>query len=181
MSALPPFRFHPDPLTTGSFEPSWDPCRCCGKAAGFLYAGPVYSELDLDLALCPWCIADGSAATRFGATYVDPDSIGNYGTWDPVSDALRREVATRTPGFSGWQQERWWTHCSMPAAFLGPAGFHQLIGDWADAVPAIQRDAELRSDDWPSYFASLHLDEGPTAYVFQCLQCGSLGGYTDSP
>jgi len=21
------------------------------------------------------------------------------------------EVAYRTPGFSGWQQERWWTHC----------------------------------------------------------------------
>ncbi len=32
------------------------------------------------------------------------------------------EVSGRTPGFSGWQQERWLVHCGDACAFLGPAG-----------------------------------------------------------
>lgn len=68
---VPTFRYHPDPVASGSVRASPVPCRCCGLARGWLYTGPVYAEEALDEALCPWCIADGTAAARFGASFVD--------------------------------------------------------------------------------------------------------------
>ncbi|MFF3656165.1 CbrC family protein [Streptomyces olivochromogenes] len=34
-----------------------------------MYTGPVYSVDDLAERLCPWCIADGTAAGRYEATF----------------------------------------------------------------------------------------------------------------
>ena len=68
---LPTFRYHPEPLTSGSIVSSDLTCQCCGRARGYIYTGPVYAEEELNEALCPWCIADGSAAGRFQANFVD--------------------------------------------------------------------------------------------------------------
>ncbi len=177
--SLPAFRYHPNPLDTGSVAPSDGTCRCCGNARGYIYAGPVYAEEDLDDAICPWCIADGSAADRFDATYTDADGVGGYGAWDAVPAAVQDEVSRRTPGFSGWQQERWWTHCGDAAAFLGPAGHAELGTRWAGAVTSIQADIGFTGPNWEDYIASLRRDASPTAYVFQCRHCDALGGYSD--
>jgi len=58
---LPVFRYHPDPIASGSVVASAAECVCCGEARGFIYTGPAYCEAELEEALCPWCIADGSA------------------------------------------------------------------------------------------------------------------------
>src|SRR5688572_25633883 len=108
---LPHFTYHPDPLATGCVEPSSKQCICCQKVRGYIYTGPVYTQEDLSNSLCPWCIADGSAYKKFGAEFTDPAGVGDYGSWDPVPQAVIDELVQRTPGFSGWQQERWWTHC----------------------------------------------------------------------
>src|SRR5215475_3171681 len=115
MASLPKFRYHPDPVATGSIVLSEKTCSCCVERRGYIYVGPVYSEQDVEDELCPWCIADGSAAEEYEATFVDPDGIGNYGEWDEVEEHVIEEVSQRTPGFSGWQQERWWTHCNEAA------------------------------------------------------------------
>jgi uncharacterized protein CbrC (UPF0167 family) len=173
------FRYHPEPVTSGSLASSDRICQCCGRARGYIYTGPVYAEEDLSDALCPWCIADGSAADRFAASFVDPAGVGDYGSWEEVPSDVIDHVARRTPGFTGWQQERWWTHCGDAAAFLGLAGQAELRADWAAAVPSIRADSQLDDTDWPAYLAALHRTQGPTAYVFQCLHCGALGGYSD--
>ena len=129
MSApIPEFRYHPDPLKTGSVAASDAACRCCEQARGYIYCGPVYAEEELEKRgeICPWCIADGSAAARFDTVFVDPEGIGDCGRWEAVSPTVAAEVSERTPGFSGWQQERWWTHCGDAAEFLGPAGRAEL-------------------------------------------------------
>jgi len=122
--SLPVFRYHADPIATGSIVSSPKVCRRCDRRRGYIYAGPVYGEGDgeLDEAFCPWCIADGSAATEFDAEFTDPDGVGDHGSWDAVPPDVVDEVSRRTPGFSGWQQERWWTHCADAAVFLGRAG-----------------------------------------------------------
>ena len=176
---LPAFRYHPDPLATGSIVASDASCRCCGQARGVVYSGPVYAEEELDDALCPWCIADGSAAARFGAEFVDGAGVGGYGQWDPVPAAVVVEVSQRTPGFSGWQQERWWTHCGDAAEFLGPSGAAELRARWAAALPSIQADVGYTGADWEEYVDALDRERGPTAYVFRCRHCGQLGGYSD--
>jgi uncharacterized protein CbrC (UPF0167 family) len=176
---LPVFRYHPDPLATGSVVASRATCRRCNRARGYIYAGPVSAEEELADALCPWCIADGSAARRFGAEFVDAAGIGGYGAWEAVPPAVTAEVSQRTPGFSGWQQERWWTHCGDAAEFLGPAGAAALRAEWAAALPAIRADVGYDEDEWAEYLAALDRDRGPTAYVFRCRHCGQLGGYSD--
>ena len=60
---FPKFRYHPDPIGTGAFKKADKPqiCECCGKKTGYVYESPFYSTEDVEC-LCPWCIADGSAA-----------------------------------------------------------------------------------------------------------------------
>ncbi|WP_264169817.1 CbrC family protein [Burkholderia cepacia] len=41
--SLPAFRYHPDPLATGSVIRSDARCVCCGDARGYVYAGPVHA------------------------------------------------------------------------------------------------------------------------------------------
>jgi uncharacterized protein len=116
--ALPSFRYHPNPLDTGSIMAHEVTCAGSGRARGFMYVGPVYSLHDLDDRLCPWCIADGTAADRFGAEFTDTG-------WPNVPSDVPPEVidvvSRRTPGFTGWQQEHWLYHCGDGAAFLGVA------------------------------------------------------------
>jgi uncharacterized protein CbrC (UPF0167 family) len=176
---LPKFRYHQDPLATGSLEPSTIECVCCGQARGFIYVGPVYCEVELNDALCPWCIADGSAARKFDAEFTDRGGIGDYGRWERVSDAVLDEISTRTPGFSGWQQERWFTCCGDAGVFLGRAGRNELDAAGLDAIRAIQRESGLEGDAWDQYFRALDRDGSPTAYLFRCPECGGIAGYSD--
>ena len=179
MTGLPSFTYHPDPLTTGSVKPADTLCRCCGKARGYIYTGPVYAVDDLQDCICPWCIADGAAAQRFAATFTDEDGIGGYGTWDSVAVEIVREIATRTPGFIGWQQEQWWTHCSDGGAFVGAMGRAELKAMGEQAVAAIRQDSGLDGKDWEDLFAALDKNSGPTAYLFRCRHCDATGGYFD--
>ena len=39
---------------------------------------------------------------------------------------------------------------------------------------------DLEGDDWLAFFDALDKDGSPTGYLFRCLHCGALGGYTDS-
>ena len=176
---FPQFRYHPDPLATGSIVPSTTVCRRCSRVRGYIYVGPVFAVADLDEAICPWCIADGSAAREFGAEFTDSAGVGDYGSWDAVPAAVVEEVSQRTPGFSGWQQERWWTHCGDAAAFLGRAGRREVETRWPDVVAALKKEAGMEGETWDEYFAALDADGSPTAYIFRCRGCGQLGGYSD--
>jgi uncharacterized protein len=177
---LPVFKYHPDPLATGNVVASDAECGCCGQSRGFIYTGPVYAEDELNDALCPWCIADGSAHDKFDASFTDEVGIGGYGDWDSVPEHVISQVAYRTPGFAGWQQERWWTHCGDAAIFIGRAGHKELLAHGQDAVLAIQQSVGLSSGEkWDEFLAAIDKDGSPTAYVFRCSACGVLGGYHD--
>jgi uncharacterized protein CbrC (UPF0167 family) len=177
---LPLFKYFPDPVAAGSVIESDATCECCSKARGWIYSGPVYAEGDYEEAICPWCIADGSAHNKLGASFTDEDGVGGGGQWDSVPRAVVEEVAYRTPGFSGWQQEQWWTHCGDAARFLGRAGRAELTRLGPEAVAAIQGSTGLDDGpEWQRFFAALSKDGSPTAYVFRCSACGALGGYQD--
>jgi uncharacterized protein CbrC (UPF0167 family) len=179
--ALPTFRYHPDPVATGHIANSDSVCACCGKARDFIYTGPVYALDEYDECICPWCIADGSAHEKLGASFTDEVGVGGYGRWDQVPQDVIQEVAYRTPGFQGWQQERWWTHCGDAAQFIGRAGCRELISLGPQAIAAIQRSVGLGDGpQWDQFLHALDKDGSPTAYVFRCSKCGELGGYQDS-
>ena len=178
---FPEFRYHPNPLETGSVIESDAACLCCGQERGYIYVGPVYSEDELDESICPWCISDGSAHEKFDASFTDEAGIGGYGDWEPVPEGVIEAVAYRTPGFSGWQQEQWWTHCGDAGAFIGRAGRKELQALGQEAVTAIRESTGLSEGrEWNEFFAVLDKEDSPTAYIFRCTKCGALGGYQDS-
>jgi uncharacterized protein CbrC (UPF0167 family) len=178
--ALPTFKYHPDPVATGHVIKSDTECICCGKIRGFIYTGPVYAVEEYGEQICPWCIADGSAHEKFDASFTDEVGIGGSGLWDEVPEEIVEEVAYRTPGFCGWQQEQWWTHCGDAAQFIGRAGRKELEGLGPQAITAIQESAGLsEGPEWDQFFAALDKEGSPTAYMFRCMQCGHLGGYQD--
>jgi uncharacterized protein CbrC (UPF0167 family) len=177
---LPSFRYHPDPLATGCVRASHIECVCCGIARPYTYTGPVHAIGEYDDCICPWCIADGSAHAKLAASFTDEEAIGGGVGWERVSQEIVQEVAHRTPGFCGWQQELWWTHCGDAAQFLGRAGRAELEAFGADAVDAVREDAGLSIGlEWDRFFAALSKDGSPTAYIFRCSRCGAFGGYQD--
>src|SRR4030042_2296179 len=131
---LPSFKYHPDPIGTGNIVQSDVKCCCCGTARGYIYTGPVYAVKEYSRRICPWCIADGTAHKKLDAGFTDEDGIGGGGMWDIVPEEVIAEVAYRTPGFSGWQQEQWWTHCQDAGQFLGRAGRKELIEFGPEAI-----------------------------------------------
>ena len=126
---LPSFTYHPNPISTGSVERSAGTCRCCGQARGYIYVGPVYGLEDLHDSLCPWCIADGSAARALGAEFADARPLKQAG----VAAAVTEEVHLRTPGYSSWQSEQWLVHCGDACEFHGRASPDELAS--AGVVP----------------------------------------------
>ena len=175
---LPQFKYHPDPLKTGSIVPSDERCEVCEQARGFLYEGGIYTEEEIE-AVCPWCIADGSAHEKFDIEFIDQGAVGGD-DWDEVSPEIAEEVAFCTPGFSSWQEERWFTHCGDAGEFLGPMGKKELQQAGPEAIEAIRLESGYDEEEWADYFKSMHLKRGPaTAYLFKCRHCGKLGGYSD--
>ena len=175
--ALPRFRYHPDPVATGSIVPCDGACLACGRVRGFRYTGPVYAVEELDDALCPWCIADGTAAARYEAEFTD---VG-WGVPDDVPASVTDEIAHRTPGFHSWQQDHWLYHCGDGCAFIGAAGRSELE-EYPDALAALRREGE--SFGWDErqiteYLVSLTKGGSPTAYLFRCLVCGTHLAYSD--
>lgn len=169
---LPTFRYHPDPVKSGSVVESDGECRVCGKSRGYIYTGPVYSEDELDEQICPWCIADGSAHEKFDATFVDAEAFGE----DAPGHAVE-EIAERTPGYNAWQGEQWPCCCGDATAFLQPAGIRELRQqyDWEGiAITHIVQEMGISGGAARRLLESLDRDKGPTVYLFQCLKCNRL-------
>lgn len=176
MEEFPKFRYHPDSLAHGLFEESSIPCSCCGRSRGYVYTSSVYREGDEELSLCPWCIADGSAAEKFDAEFTDSNSLYDAGLPQEIID----EVVKRTPGFVSWQSERWLSCCNDACAFLGDATVKDL-----EATDVSQRrtimedfgDDEERFEELLDRFSSS--GGGIAFYKFKCLHCGKLHYYCD--
>lgn len=175
---LPAFKYHPDPIGTGSIVASDKQCEVCSETAGVVYSGPFYAVEEVET-ICPWCIADGVAAARFDGVFTDLSGTG----WDHVPAVTKQEVMTRNPGFSGWQQEMWLAHCDDAAVFLGRVGEPELRERGPDAVEALK--SQDRGYGWDEaelerYIGALDRDGEPTGYLFCCTRCAAYLGYTDS-
>ena len=175
---LPSFRYPPDPVSTGAIEQRAVRCRCCGQDRGWVYAVAPYAVEDLRDALCPWCVADGSAAATFDAAFTD---LGDEGP-DGLPVQVLEEVTRRTPGFSAWQHERWLFHCDDAAAFLGAVGWDELSAH-PEAVAAVLLQVAgsgIAGEDAEAFVGSLDVDGASTAYLFRCLHCGAHLAYADA-
>lgn len=170
--SLPLFRYHPDPVRSGSVTESAETCKCCGRKRGFVYVGPVYAEADgLDESLCPWCIADGSAAAKFDAFFNNVDEIV-----DQVPDAVREEVEKRTPGFLTLQEGEWRACCGDAAAFIMRVSEKDLLSrefprSRSALLTQMITEAGFPSSEASEFVKTLTKDSDHSAYMFRCLKC----------
>ena len=74
----------PRPAQHGRRRPLYRPAASFAATRyGLVYVGPVFAAHDdVDGPLCPWCIADGTAAERFEAEFTDvgvdvPDGVND--------------------------------------------------------------------------------------------------------
>jgi hypothetical protein len=105
---LPVFRYHADPVETGSIEHKETKCPVCKQKREYVDVGPFFAIEDVE-GICPWCIANGSAAKKYDGEFQDSASIES-----PVEDKFMDELVHRTPGYMAWQQEQWLIHCEEP-------------------------------------------------------------------
>lgn len=169
---LPKFRYHPDPVASGSVAASKAKCACCGEARGFVYVGPVYAEGEEDLSgrICPWCIADGSAHSKLGAEFVDSEGLE-----EGMPDSAAEEICQRTPGYASWQGEKWPVCCEEGMAFLGATDGKEMKGKYlrleGAAMMYIVHDLGISGGAATRLLGALRKDQAPTGYVFACLVC----------
>jgi uncharacterized protein len=167
---LPEFKYHPEPLRTGSLEARPFTCACCGRRREYVYVAPVYCERDLHESLCPWCIADGSAAAKFGASFADDHPLRKAGV--PVS--VVEDVSQRTPGYSSWQQEEWLTHCNDACEFHGDATVEQMRNVSEATKAAWCQHYGMSEADW-NHLTRDYVPRGDQAfYRFVCRHCHAV-------
>jgi uncharacterized protein CbrC (UPF0167 family) len=167
---LPDFTYHPDPLGTGAIEARPIRCACCGDVQPYVYVGPVYGDRDLDEQLCPWCIADGSAASKLGATFAADRSLCKAG----VPGTVVAEVNQRTPAFTSWQQEEWLAHCNDACEFHGDASVEDVHNASERTRQGWRERYGLSEEDW-SIATRNYVPAGHQAfYKFRCRHCRAI-------
>lgn len=187
---LPAFRFHPDAYAT-VFEDRTGTCDACGHLRELRYTSSFYS-VHRPGHLCPWCIADGTAARVFDGEFSDragvegaaddPDVAGSHdthGTRVPTDAREVLEVTTRTPSYVSWQQERWPSHCGRPCAFIADVG--------ADGLAPFLHEPDFAADvDAGAGYGGELVRQWLTAggdlagYLFECLTCGAHRLHVDA-
>lgn len=174
---LPYFKYHPDPIRTGAFR--FDKtvvCECCNKETSVYYSNPFYCIEDVKT-LCPICISNGDAAKKFKGEF--QDYLGLEGiSADPEVDNTHTykeeqidELIYRTPGYSGWQQEQWLSHCNDFCAFVGYVGWNE-IADKLDEFVNLEADCGDLGIDIDQLSEYLYNGGSCQGYLFQCLHCG---------
>ena len=164
--SLPYFKYHPDPLKTGMFEEKIGKCSVCKKQREIFYVGPFYSEKEVKN-LCPWCIKDGNAAKKYKGAFHDSHSVEK----DFGSQNLD-ELIYRTPGYKGWQQEYWLSHCGDFCAFLGYVRWeeiNELKDELNDDIEKLIAELRLTYKEFKESLSDEGFSQG---YLFQCLKCG---------
>ncbi|WP_081790755.1 CbrC family protein [Deinococcus phoenicis] len=161
------FPYYADPLADGCFKQEAITCEVCEQRREWAYTGGLYAANEPD-SLCPWCVADGSAAARFEGTFQDV-----YFS-ETASTESRSAVLERTPRVVLWNPVHWPDHCGECCTYLGtldPSAQPQLA-----AQESIQWEArDLARSISATWTAEDLLDcavRGTmTLHLFRCRNC----------
>jgi len=166
---LPKFKFHPNPLATGAIAESNEVCECCEKARGYIYKASFYSTEDVE-SICPWCIADGSAARKYEGSFSDEYPLISAG----VSKESIEEVCQRTPGYNSWQQEVWQCHCGEPCEFHGDAEKQDIEELSGFKLETFLSSNMVKPEYWVGILKRYEKAGNPAVYKFKCVKCGEF-------
>lgn len=166
---LPKFKYHPDPINTGAIKESSEVCECCERVTGYIYTSTIYAEDKIEF-ICPWCIANGSAAKKYDGLFSDSYPLEEGG----ISEKIVNEVCKRTPGYNSWQQEEWQYHCDDACAFLGDASKSELMEIEGYRLNEFLTTQMIKLDVWETILNNYEKGGNPAVYKFKCLHCNKV-------
>lgn len=164
---LPTFKYNPHALELGIIKKETTHCPACQQKRDYVYTSHFYTEEEI-LGLCPWCIKSGFASERYGGSFQD-----SYSCEKVDKDEYLTELCHRTPGYNGWQQEVWLSHCGDFCAFEGYVGWAEVKHLQAELQPdlvKIMQNYRLAQAELASSLINGGRFQG---YLFQCLHCGT--------
>lgn len=172
MDNKPHFPYFPDAYAL-VFEEEAGVCSVCGQARNCRYTGSFYAVDEPDY-LCPWCIADGSAARKYEGCFTDDYCIEGVSPnpADPPSTIptnLLRAITDKTPTYHSWQQQTWLSHCNQPCVFLGYAD-KTTLAPFADEVLPDLKAFNAKDYEW--LLEHLSKDGNIVGCLFACKCCG---------
>lgn len=172
-SNVPDFKYHPDPLKTGIILKEETLCPVCNQNKDYVYVGPFFCEDEVE-GICPWCIKNGEAAKKFNGEFQDTSSC-EYVEKEEYLD----ELIHKTPGYRGWQQEKWLSHCDDFCAFLGCVGWKEIENikdELSEDIEKLKKDMNLSQEEFEK---SLVIGGSHQGYLFKCIHCGKYRLNTD--
>lgn len=170
---LPHFKYHPNVYELDLFEEEQGECSICLQGRSLRYEGPFYSIEDPEY-ICPWCIADGSAAEKYNGEFNDYCGIEgvspNPNDPEPtIQSELLDEICLKTPGYHSWQQGEWQSHCNEPCVFLGYADTDSIQPFYDEIKEELIESGQNYSLEMLN---NISKDGHVVGYLFQCAQCG---------
>ncbi len=171
---LPDFEYFPDPLQNGCIVKKPSFCFCCNQTRAFMYVGPIYSTDDIE-EVCPWCIADGKAASKWSASFNDVYLASNEVPKDVV-----QTIEQRTPGYETWQGNKWLFSATDALNFVGEVDGKKLLKEYDLAKIKACRVA-LSEWNFPPDFelSSVVIGGQPAIYLFQNKASSIYKAYAD--
>lgn len=165
MPELPEFKYNPNAEKLEIIKKEKSTCPVCEQLRDYVYKGPFFSRHNVE-GICPWCIKDGSAAKKYAGEFQDSASC------DTVEQSeYLIELTTKTPGYSGWQQERWLSHCGDFCALIDYVGWTDIKNykeELTEDLNQIKLDHNITQDEIETRLANGSSMQG---YLFQCLHC----------
>ncbi|HRI27303.1 MAG TPA: CbrC family protein [Chitinophagales bacterium] len=177
---LPKFKYSPNAYNLDLFEEEEGTCSVCNQKRQLKYTGSFYSAKEPEY-ICPWCIANGKAAQKYGGEFNDYYSIEGVSANpdDPEPDVpktLLTEITQKTPSYTAWQQQVWLTHCHEPCAFIGYADAKTI----ASFLDEVTEDIERSGFESQLVKTQLSKSGSLAGYLFQCVKCGRHRLHIDS-
>lgn len=159
LKVLPHFKYYPDPLATGTIRQRQTLCPVCEQVREYIYVGPFWAKDDV-LGICPWCIKDGSAATKYQGAFQNPEDC------EEAAPEFWNELLFRTPGYLGWEQPRWPVHHNDFCAFLGYMKWKEIESRLLEFAEDIDHDGIFSRTEL------YQIGNRIEGYLFQCMICG---------
>lgn len=176
-SEIPYFKYHLDPLKTGHAKRVDFNCVCCNRPSAYAYHGSRYTSRDQEGPLCFKCIKSGAAAEKFDLNF-------NWfnGEANNIHPTEIEELEKKTPGYSGWQQPIWLTHCNQIAQFQGNFTVDEMLERFDELKFEMKKNFGRMDDE-----VLLDIIQCPDRirvdnlafFKFQCLACNKILVHVD--
>lgn len=174
MNQLPQFRYFPDPIGAGVIAETAELCECCGLARGYTYTRQIYAADNIET-ICPWCIADGTAAEKYDGVFVDDHPLIQAGVAMSVVD----EVSKRTPGYESWQEATWLACCNDACEFHGDETRDYLLSLDQNGLIRLSQQTDFPFDVLVDVIQHYKPKGSPAFYRFRCRHCGAIHHHAD--